>query len=186
MKISILLVALISIVCLSCDGRQTKKEALERAVSEFNLKSTPLELATFHPKGYVEIVTDTIIGNGINVHIKNYSLLAEQILVSNSTEDSSKNASYQRVFESEITISSAFKDIFSTHISARQFKAFDKDQFWDHATLQHTWVNQELSTDNLIRLDISFINPKNKTYKLYRMSIDNFGQQTLNLVEEQS
>lgn len=186
MKNVLLLVALILIVCLSCDGRQTKKEALELAVFEFNLKNTPFEMATYHPEGHVEIVTDTIISNSIKVSIKNYSLLDEKILVSDATDPISKKIKYQRVFESEISISIASKDILNTHISANQFKAIDTDPFWDTATLQHAWVNQELSTLNHIKLDISFINPQNDAYKLYRMSIDSYGQQTLNLIEERS
>ena len=186
MKNILSLVALIAIVCLSCNGKPTKKEALHRAVAEFNLKNTPLEIATYNPEAYVEIVTDTIISNNIKVRVKNYSLSDEQIFVSDATDGTSKKAIYQRVFESEISISIASKDILSTHISAKQFKTLDPDPFWDTATLQHAWVNQELSTINDIKLDISFINPKNDAYKLYRMSIDAYGQQTLNLIEERS
>lgn len=184
MKNLLFVVALTSIVCLSCDGRQTKKEALERAISKFNLKSSPIEMVTYQPEAYVEIVTDTIISNSIKVSIKNYSLLDEQILVSDVTDAIYKKTNYQRVFASEISISTASKDILNTHISAKQFKTINADPFWDNATLQHAWVNQELSTINDIKLDITFINPKNKAYKWYRMSIDSYGQQTLNLIEE--
>ena len=186
MKNVLLLIALVAIICFSCDGRQTKKEALQVAVSEFNLKTTPLEVVTYHPKAYVEIVTDTIISNSVKVRIKNYTLLDEQILVSNNSDLTSNEINYQRVFESEINISTYSKDILSTHISAKQFRTIEADPFWDTATIQHTWVNQELSTINDIKLDISFINPKNNAYKLYRMSIDAYGQQTLNLIEERS
>lgn len=186
MKNIFLLIALIAIICFSCDGRQTKKEALERAVSEFNIKTTPLEVVTYHPKAYVEIVTDTLISNSIKIRVKNYTLLDEQILMSNTSDVTSETIHYQRVFESEISISTSTRDILSVHISAKQFKTIDSDPFWDSATLQHTWVNQELSNSNDIKLDISFINPKNKAYKLYRMSIDTYGQQTLNLIEERS
>lgn len=186
MKNSLLLLVLISIVCLSCDGRKTKKEALERAISEFNLKYTVSEMTSYHPKAYVEIVTDTLISNGMNVHIKNYSLLDEQILISNKSDATSKKVKYQRVFASDIKISKASKDILSTHISAKDFKTLDPDIFWEDATLQHVWVNQDLSTDVAIKLDISFINPKNNAYKLFRMSIDGYGKQTLDLIEEHS
>ncbi len=184
MKNVLLLVTLISIIHLSCDGRETKKENLERAVSEFNLKSIPLEIVTYAPEAYTEIVTDTIISNGINIRIKNYSLLDEHILVLEINDATSKKTKYQRVFVSEISMSNASKNIITTHISAKQFKMLDVDPFWDHATLQHVWVNQELSTISYIKLDISFINPKSSAYKLYRMSIDSDGQQTLNLIEE--
>ena len=186
MKNSLVLVTLIMIVCMSCNGKQTKKEALERAVSEFNLKNNHLGRVNYHPEAYVEIVTDTIISNSITVRIKNYSLLDEQILISEATNPTSKTLKYQRVFESEINISTASKDILTTHISAKMFKMMDADPFWDHATLQHTWVNQELSIVNDIKLDISFINPKNDAYKLYRMSIDSNGHKTINLIEERS
>src|SRR5690606_8913551 len=150
---------------------------------EFNLKNIEFETVNYHPEAYVEIVTDTLISNGMNVHIKNYSLLDEQILISNKNIGNSKEFKYQRVFESEIIVSNASKDILSTHISAKEFKTIDPDLFWDHATLQHVWVNQDLSTDVDIKLDISFINPTNNAYKLYRMSIDGNGKQTFNLIE---
>lgn len=186
MKNSFLFFAIISFVCLSCDGRQTKKEALESAVSEFILKNTVLERFTYQPEAYVEIMTDTLFPNKINVHIKNYALLDEQILISNTTDVAMKEFKYQRVFESEVIVSIASKDIFKTYISAKQFKILHPDKFWDSATLQHTWVNQDLSTDVDIKLDISFINPTNNAYKLYRMSIDPNGAQTLDLIEERS
>lgn len=178
--------ALVSILCLSCNGRKTKKESMEQAISAFNLKSTPVQRNTYSPESYVEIVTDTIISNSIKVRVKNYSLLDEQVLISEAVSGVTKEVNYQRVFESEISISTATKDILNTHISAKQFKAIDADPFWDNATLQHAWVNQELSSAEHITLDITFINPKSDTYKFYRMSINSKGQQTLNLIEARS
>lgn len=186
MKNNLIFVALISIICLSCNGKPTKKEALERAVFEFNQRNSNVEIIAYHPETYTEVVTDTIIANKTKVHIKNYSLLDEHILVSKTTDAVSKKINYQRVFASEIHISIASKDILSTHLSTKQFKTLVADPFWDHATLQHTWVNQELSNITNIVLDISFINPRNQAYKLYRMSVNVDGHQTINLIEEQS
>lgn len=180
------LVLILILGFFNCNGRQTKKEALEHAISQFNLKNPVLQKVNYHPETYVEIVTDTIIPNNVNIHIKNYTLLDEQILLSNSTNSASKEINYQRVFESEVIVSIASKAIFSTHISAKQFKKSAIDPFWDNATLQHVWVNQDLSTTTAIKLDISFMNPQNNNYKLYRMSIDPYGQQSLNLIEERS
>lgn len=184
MKNSLLLIAILSIICLSCDGRRTKKEALAQAISEFNQNNSVLETFAYQPEKPVHITTDTLISNNLRVHITNYSLLNEQILISNKTETNLKEFKFQRVFESEVIVSKASKDIFSTHISAKQFKLSDPDRFWDNATLEHVWVNQELSTDVDIKLDISFINPKDNAYKLYRMSINAIGKHTLNLIEE--
>lgn len=179
-----ILTSVISIVFMACDGRQTKKEALERAIFEFNLRNSDSEMFNYHPEAYVEIVTDTIISNRTNVHIKNYSLLDEQIFVSSTTKANYKETTYQRVFESEVIVSTASKDVFRTHISAKKFKLLDADPFWINVTLQHVWVNQDLSTDDDIILDMSFINAKNNAYRLYRMSIDPYGQESVNLIEE--
>lgn len=186
MKNILLVVALISIAILSCDGRKTKKEALEQAVAEYNLKTTPIQVVTYTPEAYVEIVTDTILANSVKVRIKNYALMDDQILISKTLSDHSKSINYQRVFESEVTISTATKEILNTQISAKQFQELDTDPFWKNATLQHAWVNQELSSLDDITLDISFINPNTTAYKLYRMSIAVDGKQTLNLIEEHS
>ncbi|TXE06495.1 hypothetical protein ES711_13350 [Gelidibacter salicanalis] len=173
----------IAVVCFSCDGRQTKKESLQKAVSEFNLKAVPIPTITHSPEAYTEIVTDTLIANIVKVHIKNYTLKDAQILVPTSVPG---RQHYQRVFESEILITTATKNILHTHISAQHFRAIDSDPFWDHATLQHTWVNQELSSLEDITLDISFMNPLTSAFKLYRMSINAQGQQTLTRIEERS
>jgi hypothetical protein len=102
-------------------------------------------------------------------------------------DKSNPNSNKQhRVFESEIVISTPSKEILNTHISAAQFKSMYSDEFWNHATLEHVWVNQELSTMSDIKLDMSFINPSNNAFKLYRMSIDEVGQQTIELIEERT
>lgn len=58
------------------------------------------------------------------------------------------------------------------------------DPFWDNATLQHAWVNQELSNTNSVTLDFSFINLQNHNYKLYRMAIDADGHHSVTMIEQ--
>lgn len=186
MRNPFLLLVVIAMAFLNCNGRQTKKEALERAVAEYNIKHSVLNTYTLSPEAYVEVVTDTLIANTISVHIKNYSLIDEQVLRSNPRHHTPKEMSYQRVFESEVSISIASKDIFRTHISAKHFKTRYSDPFWENATLQHVWVNQELSTTQDITLDITFIDPLNTSYKLYRMAVNTSGHHTIDLVEEQT
>ncbi|MBA6152599.1 hypothetical protein [Gelidibacter maritimus] len=184
MKNSFIILILISVLCFNCDKRQTKKEALEQSISEFNQKHRVLETVKYHPEAHVEIVTDTLIANTTNVHIKNYSLSDNQILILSSTNSNLGEVNYHRVFESEVVISKASKDIFRTHISAMQFKGNSTDQFWNNATLQHVWLNQELSTVDDIKLEMSFINPRNMAFKMYRISIDGYGQKSFKLIEE--
>lgn len=187
MKNIIILLIFICIGLVSCDGRKSKHVALQESIEEFNKKQTPPEIISYYPEKYTEIVTDTIISNQIKIHIKNYSLENENVLISTTENQTSKKINYHRVFESEIVISDAQRTIFSTHISTNTFKkVYTGDSFWSNATLQHVWVNQELSNSEQIQLDIAFINPRVNTYKLYRMSVDTNGQQEIHLIEDQT
>ena len=177
-----IILLIISVGFVSCDGRQNKRESLQKSITEFNTKYTQSQSITFFPKEYTEIVTDSIVSNRVKVSIKNYSSMDETIILASSE----KNTNYHRVFESEIVISFSSKAVFSTYISAKEFKLNNiNDKFWNNATLEHVWVNQELSTEQTIQLDMSFINPKDKSFKLYRMSIDEKGQKLINLIEQQ-
>lgn len=186
MKNLIFIITIISVAFVSCDGRKSKSSALKDSVKEFNQKQSEIELVSVYPKEYTEVVIDTLISNEVKVHIRNYSLENDTVLISSSDEMSPKKVNFHRVFESDIVISTPSKDIFNTHISAKQFASTDPDGFWDNATLEHVWLNEDLSTVQDIHLDMSFINPANKSYKLYRMSIDIHGQRRINLIEQRS
>jgi hypothetical protein len=171
----------IGIASVSCDGRKNKKDLFQKAISEFNQKESNLEVFTLYPVEYTEVVTDTIISNKISIHIKNFSLAEETVLLT-KTEN---HTNYHRVFESEINIKTDYKNILNTTIRAEDFTN-PGELFWNNATLEQVWVNQDLSTIEEINLDMSFINPLDKSYKLYRMSVNLDGQQQIHLIEEQS
>lgn len=181
MKNLVCLLVIFSIVFVSCDGRKNHNDLLQEAITNFSQKLEKVETITFYPKEYTEVATDTLISNKVSVHIKNYSLTEETILLAKS--DNLIN--FHRVFESEISINTKDKDILNTTINARNFTN-SEDLFWNNATLQQVWVNQELSTVEEINLEISFINPLDQSYKLYRMSVNENGQQQIHLIEEQS
>ena len=181
MKKIIYLLVILSIAFVSCDSRKSQNDLLKEAISEYNTKQPKVETISYYPTEYTEVATDTLISNKVNIHIKNYSLIDENILLT-KTDNHTK---YHRVFESEISIKTEDKHILSTIINAEKF-ANIKEHFWNNATLQQVWVNQELSTVEEINIDLSFINPLDKTYKLYRMSVNYNGQQEIHLIEEQS
>ena len=186
MKKILILVILICVGFVSCDGRKSRSEALKSSIEEFNKKQSDLVIITYYPKEYTEVVTDTLIANYVNIHVKNYSLASESLLISINDQKIPKIRKEHRVFESEVVISTPLKEILNTHISAELFKNTFYDEFWNHATLEHVWVNQELSKSNDIKLDISFIDPSNNSYKIYRMSIDENGHKNVKLIEERT
>ncbi|TYA58865.1 hypothetical protein [Formosa maritima] len=181
MRKLIYFLVLISIVFVSCDSRKNQNDLLQEAISEYNKNQPKVETISFYPIEYTEVTTDTLISNKVKVHIKNYSLEDETILLT-KTDNHTK---YHRVFESEISIKKNNKNILTTKISAKDF-ATTNDIFWDNATLEQVWVNQEISTVEEINLEMSFVNPLDKTFKLYRMSVNQNGKQQTYLIEEQS
>lgn len=182
MKYAALFFIILSICLTNCDSRTSHGDSLKRAISEFNDKQLQLDIITITPENYTEIVTDTLIDNDFNVHIKNYSVMDKNIIINTLQGSNQKTIDYHRVFESEIAVATPQKTIFSTLISTEDFKT--NHPFWDRAILQHVWVNQEASTTTNVAIDIAFTNPQTKAYKLYQMSVDAFGKQQLLLKEE--
>ena len=187
MKKSLFILLLAALAIMSCNRPESPRENLQKSISEFSKKHIDLNIVTnYYPKEYTEVRTDSIIANTFKVSIKNYSRMDSQILVDSETDDTKTKINYHRVFESEIKIALASKPLFSTIINAEDFKDASQPEFWNNATLEHVWVNQDTSTDTEINLSISFINPKHNTYKLYELVVDNRGAQRINLIEEHS
>ncbi len=186
MKKSMLLTLFIAIAFYSCDRRGSVRENLQQSISEFNENQTHLDIVTFYPEAYTEILTDSLISNTFKVSIKNYSKMDSQILMNSETDKKKTKTNYHRIFESEITIALASKNILNTTISAEDFKDSSSSPFWKNATLEHVWVNQETSDTKEVNLGISIINPKSKAYKLYELVVNTEGEQNLYLIEEHS
>lgn len=186
MKKSILLICLVAIAFFSCDRRGSAREHLQNSISEFNKKHTNLDVVTYYPETYTEVQTDSIISNTFKVSIKNYAKMDSQILLSSETEGNKSKINYHRVFESEINIALATKNILKTTLNAEDFKDASQPEFWNDATLEYVWVNQETSNTEEVNLGISIVNPKSKAYKLYELVVTTEGKQHLNLIEENS
>lgn len=180
MKHSLILLLFLAIVCASCEGRKSKSVSLRESIEKFNQNHSAQQKITLFPKEYSEVITDSIVSGTFKVHIKNFSHPLATVTI-RSTE---KELAFHRVFESEVSVSTNKKDILVTHISATHFKNHENDAFWDNATLQHVWVNQELSSESHLNLDISFIDPNANSYKLYRMTIDTQGNYHTYLIEQ--
>jgi hypothetical protein len=184
MKYVIVFLIAFTSVFMSCDGRKNRNESLRNAVSEFNNKLLQLDNITYFPKEYSEVVTDTIIENTIKIHIKNYTLMDENVTI--SSQDHPHKMKYYRSFGSEIKVFDDSKLIFNSILNAKTFVYNTSGLFWDNATLDHVWVNQELSNKNRVNLDVSFVNPKTKSFKIYQLSIERNGNYKIYLKEEQS
>ncbi|AXT20178.1 hypothetical protein D7030_03430 [Flavobacteriaceae bacterium AU392] len=185
MKTKLLLLFLLTISIISCDGRKRTKQILDNSVSKFKEVAPQIDFKIYHPKVYAEVVTDTLLTNDMHINIKNHTLMNEQIFISEIIDKNKiKKAKYHRKFQSEIKIYKNSIPIVKMIINAKDFKLNTKDLFWNNATLEHAWVNKNTSTSELIYIDFSFINPVNQCHKFYRMEVDKNGNQNIYLLEE--
>lgn len=173
-------------ILTSCDGRKSKIDRINDAVVEFNNNKKLMDIIAYYPKQYTETKTDSIISKTFRVHVKNYAVMNQEILVKQSVKNLKETSQFHRVFESEITVAVNDKIIYNEHISAEKFRDFEASEFWNNATLEHVWVNQEQSNTRNLSLEVSIINPKNKTFKLYEILIDKSGNERLTLIEDHS
>ncbi|OUR91780.1 hypothetical protein A9Q87_08195 [Flavobacteriales bacterium 34_180_T64] len=169
---------------MSCDGRQSSKESIEKAVTEYTKNQTSSDLINYYPKQYTETSKDTLIGKQLLVKVRNYSLMHQNVLIASNKTNRSSRTDYHRVFESEISIQFATKQVYNTLITTEKFKPIHSDLFWDNATLEHVWLNQAETNSKFARFHISFINPQTNNYKLFQMVVDMEGKEQFNLIEE--
>lgn len=171
---------------MSCDQRNSKNEHLKHAISEFNKKQRSLHINTYYPEHYTEINTDSIISNTFKVSLKHFTSENQNILLKQTREQRNTKQEFHRVFECDLVVSVSDKIILKERISAETFRDNHPSTFWNNATLEHVWVNQDLSNKNKLSLGISFINPKTNAFKHYEMHIDNKGNERLILIEDHS
>jgi len=173
------LIVIIALIIAS-DRRTSRSEFLKKAVSEYNANEQNKNNYIYTPIDYTEVITDTIIENKVMVHIKNYSLMGENDVISTGNIH---KLEYQRSFESEVVVYNNQGIWFKTILNAKTFPDNNYSLFWDNATLQHAWVNQEESNGNNVSILVSFVNPYSKSYRLYELTIDETGKYKTSLKE---
>ena len=185
-KIAIILPCLLLILLASCDRRTSKKEHLEQAVIEFNKNLKSYNVTNYYPESYTEIKTDSLIANTFEVSVKNFTAMDDGILINKSLENYKNITNYHRVIKADILVTVKDKIIYKKQLSAKSFRDFSDSKFWQNTTLEHVWVNQELSTTQNVSLSVSFVDPKSKAFRLYELRIDKNGNERLTLIEDHS
>ena len=180
----VLCIAIIGII--GCTNNETKRENLQNAITEFSQSQGTIEFATYYPEKYTEVQTDSIISNTFKVSIKNYTKMDTDIILDSREDNYKIRTHYHRVFASDISVSHKSKPIFETTLTSEDFENSTDYLFWQTATLEHAWVNQEASNSEALNPNISIVNPKLKTYKLYELVLNTEGQHRIRLLETQS
>ena len=94
-----------SIICLvaviamcSCDGRKKAFRSAQNDLIKNEILDSFTETIRYYPKEYTEIVSDTILNNGYNMHIRLYSDMENAVIVEG------KDNTHYRPFIVDVTI----------------------------------------------------------------------------------
>ncbi len=170
----------LALICLTVfDGRKSRQKIFKKEFKEFSKFELNKEEIPIYPESYVEIETDTIIGQSFKTKIKNRTLTGYQVLLKGE-----KPHRYVQNFQSDISVCIAEQEIFRLNLTAQNFELNVHDSFWNNATVQHTWVEQDLSSEENLVMKISFLNPQSNYYKLYLLEVDLEGKHQLKMIEE--
>lgn len=185
-QIAIVLTLISALFLWSCSYSETKKERLNNAISEFNQNINKIDLINYFPETYTEVKTDSIIENTFKVSIKNFSSNESGLNLNNSSDQFSNTRHIHRVFMADINVKVVYRIVYQKRLKAQHFDPYSDPEFWSNATLEHVWIDQWKSNSESLALNVSFLNPLNKTYKIYELRIDSNGNESKRLIQQNS
>jgi len=161
-----------SIICLvaviamcSCDGRKKAFRSAQNDLIKNEILDSFTETIRYYPKEYTEIVSDTILNNGYNMHIRLYSDMENAVIVEG------KDNTHYRPFIVDVTITKENKEIFSDTID-NSFLL--EKQIFDLNTVRNFLV-QDFWIENIAyiyngtpTLFLDYINPDSKEKKILK------------------
>lgn len=181
---NLLLIACISFFAFaSCDGRQTKKDSLKKAVVKFKDSVKPTTVVKYKPEMYAEVLTDTILSNGYSVSVKTYTDMQNSVTHNYQIDDFNMVKDIYRKWISEVTITKDNIIIFRETID-EQFLNKENKLKADKSLLNSisigVEVDEELSlTNNEIYLHTAILYPKEEKQILYILKINDKGYSVL-------
>lgn len=173
MKNLILLLCIVAIGFLSCEGRKSKKEALKDSVVTFK-KKNPVNQIDYIPEAYAERVTDSILSTGINVSIKESVDMKNAVIKSIDNQDTTQKQ-YYRHLSTKVTVRNSNNNIVFDKTIDKDFLAISDTAI--HTTLKQSvckglWLQQSKSNDKETYLITSYYDPiEDKTFD-YNIIID--------------
>ncbi|WP_034039965.1 DUF4738 domain-containing protein [Wocania ichthyoenteri] len=186
MKKLCVLIFIIIITLVSCDGRDRKYKTNAEVLKENKLFDSFSEEIKYIPAQRTEVLTDTILSTGFQVKIQYYAL--DNDYSSKTVKPSNKinKILHFKNFEAHFQISKNKKLVTQNIINKELFKKFGSPAFWEQAIMQYVWIDYENSTEDFIVLNTSFNIPETEIYKDFSIAINAFGNikiSQINLVE---
>lgn len=180
------LILVLSAVVLACtDGQERTHKSPQEILQENKLLDSFSENIKYIPEKYTETITDTTLSNGFRVKISYFTDMNNSIL-KETKKDTIHLKEYYRERKTKIIVYKNSKELFN--------KTFDKTSIFKSYNLQFeeikdyqlnsVFINQYKSIqNNSISITVSFCTIDTNKCLFYKLSINNKGVSTFNLVE---
>uniref|UniRef100_UPI0040488998 hypothetical protein n=1 Tax=Mariniflexile sp. TaxID=1979402 RepID=UPI0040488998 len=183
-KLVVLLFILI-VLFIGCDGRKTKSDLLKESVTKFKDSLGAIEIVEYIPEKYSEVKTDTILSNGFSISIKTYTNMKESV-TSKHKIDSVTYVEHHRNWISEVKIKKSDQQIFNEKIDKDFFlkNNIQIDDDLPDAINTKVWIDEEASIEkDSISLLTVFLHLEDAHYLIYRIKIGTNGHYSLKQLE---
>lgn len=186
------LVAIIALGFINCDGRRNTQQALSESISEFK-KRVNIEIDVFIPEGYTAHEVDSVLDNGFDVSIKTYTDM-EHSTTQTRIKDTINYQTHYRNYIYNILIKKSGRDIYKeqfTKEKANRVLGYTSDlvseselhDFDKLAVLKRVAVNSEKSSKHSVAIDIMYAIPETERYALHRLFVTEDGKSNIIKVE---
>lgn len=167
---------LISMVLVSCDGRDRAQKTNIEVLKEHKLFNSFSEHVQYTPKEYTEVITDTILSNSFRVEIKTYSDMQTSVLQT-VKENVITHKLYFREFISEVSIYKNEKMVFHETIDDSFLaKYIPNIKGLEKSINNGITIEEEKSLDtNSVYLTVSSCVPRTDNCPAYTIIIDEKG-----------
>lgn len=179
---NLLLLTLIILSILSCNGNKTKHDTLKDSVEKFKDSLETLEVEAYIPENYSEVKTDTILSNGFTISIKTYTDMKRFVTFKYNVDETLTHIDKYRDWISEVKIKKDNVLIFDKILNANFFIEQDKTLIdsVSKAINNKVWVNEDLPLEkNYVYLLGGFIFPESEKVIYYDIKIDSKGSYSL-------
>ena len=186
MRCLLILIVIIGLTFISCDGRYRAYESNQDILKKHHLYKSFSENVTYIPEAYSENTTDTLLSNGFHVKIKTITDMKTSYL-NEFIKDTMHYKNYYRTLKTFIIVSNEHQEIASKLITKDFFIHYDNhfEKVLKDKVVQGVWLNQyESNKTNQVVLDVIFSRPASKNLLCYKVTLNNNGSLLINKESE--
>ena len=181
-----ILILVIIIAFISCDGRDRAYLTNEDILQENKLLDSFSENIQYIPEAYSEAITDTILSNGFRVKIKTYTDLNKNVSLTN-IKDSITYTKHYRNYKFDVLIEKENKVIyqkfFDKNVINNEMKLFKSDLTKDSpyfnfdklAVLKSIEIDDEPSLKEMVVINLMYIIPNTKRFSTHSLMVNENG-----------